>query len=48
MLMHKRIRDAYVHPQFVTDVIKPLKVDRLMDQEVRHLSGESCSVVRSA
>jgi len=48
MLMHKRIRDAYVHPQFVTDVIKPLKVDRLMDQEVRHHLEESCSVVRSA
>ena len=29
----------YLHPQFQTDVIKPLRIDELMDQEVQHLSG---------
>ncbi|KNC87092.1 ABC transporter E family member 2 [Sphaeroforma arctica JP610] len=38
-LLHMRIRDAYVLPQFVTDVIKPMGVDRLMDQVVVNLSG---------
>ena len=33
-LLHEKIRDAYIHPQFVTDVVKPLQVDKLMDQEV--------------
>ena len=34
MLLHDKIRDAYIHPQFVTDVIKPLQVEQLFDQEV--------------
>merc|ERR1712066_684701 len=38
-LLHDRIRDAYVHPQFVADVIKPLKIDDIIDQEVQNLSG---------
>ena len=33
-LLHEKIRDAYIHPQFVTDVVKPLHVDRIFDQEV--------------
>ncbi len=24
-LLHEKIREAYIHPQFVTDVMKPLK-----------------------
>ena len=24
-LLHKRIRDAYLHPQFVTDVMRPMQ-----------------------
>lgn len=39
LLLHERIRDAYVHPQFVTDVMKPLSVEQLLDQEVQNLSG---------
>lgn len=39
LLLHDRIRDAYVHPQFVTDVMKPLMIEQLMDQEVLNLSG---------
>ena len=29
----------YVHPQFVADVMRPLKVEEIMDQEVQNLSG---------
>ena len=36
-LLHYKIRDAYIHPQFITDVIKPLAVDGLFDQEVSHV-----------
>merc|ERR1719369_2123101 len=38
-LLHDKIRDAYIHPQFVTDVMKPMKIEELFDQEVQHLSG---------
>lgn len=38
-LLHKRIRDAYLHPQFNTDVMKPLNIEALMDQQVQNLSG---------
>jgi len=39
MLLHKQIRDASIHPQFNSDVMKPMLMDPLMDQEVKHLSG---------
>ena len=35
MLLHEKIRDSFVHPQFVTDVIKPMQIDPIIDQEVR-------------
>ncbi len=38
-LLHKRIRDMYLHPQFNTDVMKPLLMEALLDQEVKNLSG---------
>ncbi|KAG4073296.1 hypothetical protein HA402_008642 [Bradysia odoriphaga] len=38
-LLHEKIRDAYVHPQFMADVMKPMKIDEIMDQEVQNLSG---------
>lgn len=38
-LLHERIRDAYVHPQFVADVMKPLLIESIIDQEVQNLSG---------
>lgn len=38
-LLHEKIRDAYIHPQFMTDVMKPLKIEDIMDQEVQNLSG---------
>lgn len=38
-LLHNKIRDSYIHPQFVTDVMKPLQIEAIMDQEVLNLSG---------
>jgi ATP-binding cassette subfamily E protein 1 len=38
-LLHQKIRDSYMHPQFNTDVMKPLQIEALMDQEVINLSG---------
>lgn len=38
-LLHAKIRDAHMHPQFATDVTKPLELERLLDSEVKTLSG---------
>eukprot|EP00735_Rhodelphis_limneticus_P000521 TRINITY_DN108_c0_g1::TRINITY_DN108_c0_g1_i1::g.14353::m.14353 TRINITY_DN108_c0_g1::TRINITY_DN108_c0_g1_i1::g.14353 ORF type:complete len:606 (+),score=200.19,sp/Q8LPJ4/AB2E_ARATH/77.48/0.0,ABC_tran/PF00005.22/6.9e-17,ABC_tran/PF00005.22/9.3e-14,RLI/PF04068.10/2.8e-14,AAA_21/PF13304.1/0.0011,AAA_21/PF13304.1/0.0047,AAA_21/PF13304.1/0.094,SMC_N/PF02463.14/0.0027,SMC_N/PF02463.14/7.7,SMC_N/PF02463.14/0.0011,Fer4/PF00037.22/1.1e+03,Fer4/PF00037.22/2.6e-08,AAA_15/PF13175.1/0.17,AAA_15/PF13175.1/6.6, len=38
-LLSKKIRDSYLHPQFMTDVTKPLLIEPLLDQDVGHLSG---------
>ena len=38
-LLHKRVRDAYVHPQFISDVMKPLMIENIMDNGVQNLSG---------
>ncbi|MBN3316541.1 ABCE1 protein, partial [Atractosteus spatula] len=38
-LLHEKIRDAYTHPQFVTDVMKPMQIDSVIDQDVQNLSG---------
>jgi len=38
-LLHEKVRDAYTHPQFVADVMKPLRIDDIIDQEVQNLSG---------
>lgn len=38
-LLHKRVRDAYVHPQFVSDVMKPLDMENIIDNGVQTLSG---------
>merc|ERR1712198_125543 len=35
----QKIRDAYIHPQFVADVMKPLMIEEIIDQEVQNLSG---------
>ncbi|XP_077983550.1 ATP-binding cassette sub-family E member 1-like [Glandiceps talaboti] len=39
MLLHSKIRDSYIHPQFISDVIKPLLIEQIYDQEVQNLSG---------
>lgn len=38
-LLHMKIQSAYTHPQFVTDVIKPMLIEEIMDQTVCTLSG---------
>lgn len=38
-LFHTKIREAFCHPQFLTDVVKPLQIDQLLDQQVQVLSG---------
>merc|ERR1712154_575354 len=38
-LLHKRIRGMYMHPQFITDVVKPMKAQELYDKIVTNLSG---------
>jgi ATP-binding cassette subfamily E protein 1 len=38
-LLHKRMRGTYQHPQFVSDVMKPLKGRELFDKIVVNLSG---------
>lgn len=38
-LLHSKIRNSVLHPQFTSDVLKPLKIAELMDQEVQNLSG---------
>ncbi|XP_073678870.1 ATP-binding cassette sub-family E member 1-like [Garra rufa] len=32
-LLHDKIRDAYTHPQFVTDVMKPMQIESIIDQD---------------
>ncbi|KAI8911145.1 P-loop containing nucleoside triphosphate hydrolase protein [Gorgonomyces haynaldii] len=39
MLLLKKIKGMFMHPQFQTDVVKPLNVERLLDQPVTTLSG---------
>jgi len=38
-LLMKKIRDSFVHPQFQTDVLKPMMIEQLLDQELQNLSG---------
>ncbi|KAJ2972923.1 hypothetical protein NQ176_g6881 [Zarea fungicola] len=38
-LFFKKIKAAFLSPQFQTDVVKPLKLDDFIDQEVQNLSG---------
>mmetsp|Transcript_21653 Transcript_21653/g.43671 ORF Transcript_21653/g.43671 Transcript_21653/m.43671 type:complete len:630 (-) Transcript_21653:284-2173(-) len=38
-LLHKKIRDSYIHPQFVSDVMRPMSMDPIMENGVQTLSG---------
>ncbi|XP_010511564.1 PREDICTED: ABC transporter E family member 1-like [Camelina sativa] len=38
-LLHNKICDAYVHPQFVSDVVRPLQIEELLDKQISNLSG---------
>jgi len=39
MLLLKQIKAAFMHPQFQSDVVKPMNIENIIDQEVRTLSG---------
>ncbi|KAJ2713958.1 Fe-S cluster-binding ribosome biosynthesis protein [Coemansia spiralis] len=39
MLLLKQIRGMFNHPQFQSDVVKPMKIDDIIDQQVKELSG---------
>jgi ATP-binding cassette subfamily E protein 1 len=34
-LLHKKIRDAYIHPEFSTQVMKPMSMEAIMDNGVQ-------------
>merc|ERR1712056_35569 len=38
-LLMTKIRDAFMHPQFQTDVTKPMLIDQIADHQVQTLSG---------
>ena len=38
-LLLKQIRTAFMHPQFQTDVVKPMSLEGILDQDVQTLSG---------
>lgn len=39
MLLLKQIKASFMHPQFQSDVAKPMQLENLLDQEVKTLSG---------
>lgn len=39
MLLLKRIKSMFMHPQFNADVMKPMNLEPLLDQDVQTLSG---------
>jgi ATP-binding cassette subfamily E protein 1 len=39
LLLHQKLSHTWQHPQFMTDVVRPLLVEELLDNEVKHLSG---------
>ncbi|KAG9019774.1 Fe-S cluster-binding ribosome biosynthesis protein [Tulasnella sp. 427] len=39
MLLLKQIKQAFMHPQFQAEVVKPMSLEGIMDQEVTTLSG---------
>ncbi|KRX00134.1 P-loop containing nucleoside triphosphate hydrolase [Pseudocohnilembus persalinus] len=38
-LLQTRIKDAYLHPQFQTDVAKPMMLEEIIENQVKALSG---------
>jgi len=39
LLLHEKLSHTWQHPQFMTDVVKPLQIEDLLDQQVQTLSG---------
>ena len=40
-LLHKKIRDTYINPQFVSDVMKPMSIEPIIDNGVQGMSFPS-------
>jgi len=38
-LLLMKIKEAFMHPQFQTDVVKPMLIEPIADQNLQHLSG---------
>jgi ATP-binding cassette subfamily E protein 1 len=38
-LLMMKVRDAFIHPQFNTDVVKPMLIEQIADHSVQTLSG---------
>lgn len=38
-LLYEKIRDFFNHPHFQAEVVKPLNIENILDQEVKNLSG---------
>lgn len=38
-LLQQKIREAYNHPQFQSDVVKPMLIEQIKDQAIQNLSG---------
>eukprot|EP00002_Diphylleia_rotans_P019657 TRINITY_DN3800_c0_g1_i1.p1 TRINITY_DN3800_c0_g1~~TRINITY_DN3800_c0_g1_i1.p1 ORF type:complete len:603 (-),score=131.21 TRINITY_DN3800_c0_g1_i1:567-2375(-) len=38
-LLLKKIKESFAHPQFQSDVVKPMSIENIIDQEVTNLSG---------
>lgn len=38
-LFMEKIGDSFMHPQFQSEIAKPMLIDAIVDQELRHLSG---------
>ena len=38
-LLYDKIRNSFTHAQFQTDVVKPMQIDEIIDQEIANLSG---------
>ena len=38
-LLLKKIKGSFLHPQFQSDVVKPLQIENIIDQAVTTLSG---------
>jgi ATP-binding cassette subfamily E protein 1 len=39
MLLIQKIKGMFMHPQFQTDVVKPMQIEPIIDQQVQNLSG---------
>lgn len=39
MLFLQKIKGMFLHPQFIADVIKPMQIEPIIDQQVQTLSG---------